>query len=88
MRRILPLLNLQGEDLFAADYDLISLPESGAQCEGDIVLPEGGQISVSVTFIPVKDERMRLVNIIASVLDITRFAKRGDEIHLYLDHQP
>ena len=76
--KILPLLNLQGEDLFSADYDLMALPESGAQCEGDIVLPEGGQISVSVTFIPVKDERMRLVNIIASVLDITRFREEEE----------
>ena len=76
--KVLPLLNLQGEDLFSADYDVMSLPESGAQCEGDIVLPDGGQISVSVTFIPVKDERKRLVNIIASVLDITRFREEEE----------
>ncbi len=76
--KILPLLNLQGEDLFSADYELMALPESGAQCEGDIVLPDGGQISVSVTFIPVKDERKRLVNIIANVLDITRFREEEE----------
>ena len=77
-KKILPLLNLQGEDLFSDDYEVIALPESGAQCEGDISLPDGGQISVSVTFIPVKDERKRLVNIIANVLDITRFREEEE----------
>ena len=76
--RILPLLNLQGEDLCGGDYDPLSLPEDGAQCEGDMVSPDGGQISVSVTFTPVKDERKRLVNIIANVLDITRFREEEE----------
>ncbi len=76
--KVLPLLNLQGEDLYGADYDVDSLPESGAQTEGDIVLPDGGQMSVSLTFIPVKDERMRLVNIIANVQDITRFREEEE----------
>lgn len=71
--KVLPLQNLHGEDVLAADFDAQSLPEDGAQCEGDIVLPEGGHISVSVTFIPIRDERNRLVNIIVNVLDITRF---------------
>ncbi len=76
--KVLPLLNLHGEDVGAADYDVRSLPEDGAQCEGDIVLPDGGHISVSVTFTPVKDEQKRLVNIIANVLDITRFREEEE----------
>ena len=76
--KVLPLLNLHGEDLCSADYDVESLPEDGARSEGDIVLPDGGQISVSVTFIPVKDERKRLLNIIANVLDITRFREEEE----------
>ena len=87
--KVLPLLNLHGEDLCSADYDVFSLPEDGAQCEGDINLPDGGHISVSVTFTPVKDEHERLETIIANVWDITRFSGRGgDEVHLHLDHQP
>ena len=76
--KVLPLLNLHGEDVGGADYDVRSLPEDGAQCEGDIVLPDGGNISVSVTFTPVKDEQKRLVNIIANVLDITRFREEEE----------
>ena len=76
--KVLPLLNLHGEDLCSADYDVFSLPEDGAQCEGDINLPDGGHISVSVTFTPVKDEHERLENIIANVLDITRFREEEE----------
>ena len=76
--KVLPLLNLHGEDLCSADYDVFSLPEDGAQCEGDINLPDGGHISVSVTFTPIKDEQDRLVNIIANVLDITRFREEEE----------
>jgi len=76
--KVLPLVNVQGEDVCSADYDVLSLPEEGAQCEGDIVGPDGGRISVSVTFTPVKDEENRLVNVIANVLDITRFREEEE----------
>ena len=76
--KVLPLLNLHGEDLCSSDYDVLTLPEDGAQCEGDIVLPDGQNISVSVTFTPVMDEQKRLVNIIANVLDITRFREEEE----------
>ena len=76
--KVLPLQNLHGENVCNADFDLSSLPEDGAQCEGDIVLPDGGHISVSVTFTPLRDEQNRLVNIIANVLDITRFREEEE----------
>ena len=76
--KVLPLVNVQGEDLCSADFDVHTLAEDGAQCEGDIVLPGGVRISVSVTFTPVKDEQNRLVNIIANVLDITRFREEEE----------
>ena len=76
--QVLPLLNATGEDLCSQEFDLLTLPEDGAQCEGDVVLPDGSHISVAVTFVPVKDEKSRLVNIIASVLDITRFREEEE----------
>ena len=76
--KVLPLQNLHGENVCNADFDISSLPEDGAQCEGDIVLPDGGHISVSVTFTPLRDEQNRLVNIIANVLDITRFREEEE----------
>ena len=76
--KVLPLQNLHGENVCNPDFDISSLPEDGAQCEGDIVLPDGGHISVSVTFTPLRDEQNRLVNIIANVLDITRFREEEE----------
>ncbi len=76
--KVLPLVNVQGEDVCSPNFDVLTLPKEGAQCEGDIVLPDGGRISVSVTFTPVKDEESRLVNIIANVLDITRFREEEE----------
>lgn len=76
--KVLPLLNVDGENVCSADFDTLSLPEDGIQCEGDIVVPGGDRISVSVTFTPLKDEQNRLVNIIANVLDITRFREEEE----------
>ncbi len=76
--KVLPLINLHGENVCNADFDILSLPEDGTQCEGDIVVPDGGHISVSVTFTPLRDEQNRLVNIIANVLDITRFREEEE----------
>ena len=76
--KVLPLQNLHGENVCNPDFDISSLPEDGAQCEGDIMLPDGGHISVSVTFTPLRDEQNRLVNIIANVLDITRFREEEE----------
>ncbi len=76
--KVLPLVNVHGEEVCSADFDVMTLPEEGTQCEGDMVSSDGGRVSVSVTFVPVKDEENRLVNIIANVVDITRFREEEE----------
>ena len=76
--KVLPLVNVHGEEVCSADFDVMTLPEEGAQCEGDMASSDGGRISVSVTFVPVKDEENRLVNVIANVVDITRFREEEE----------
>ena len=41
--------------------------------EGDLVRPDGTRISVGITYAPLFDREGRLVNIVGSVRDITRF---------------
>src|SRR5512136_1256735 len=41
--------------------------------EGDLVRPDGSRISVGITYAPLLDREGRLVNIVGSVRDITRF---------------
>ena len=76
--KVLPLVSdVHGEEVCSPDFDVMTLPE-GAQCEGDMASSDGGRISVSVTFVPVKDEENRLVNVIANVVDITRFREEEE----------
>lgn len=76
--RVLPLLNVDGENVCNADFDTHFLQEDGTHCEGDIAQPDGSHISVLVTFTPLKDDAGRLVNIIVDVLDITRFREEEE----------
>ena len=41
--------------------------------EGDIIRPDGSPVSVGITYAPLFDREGRLVNIVGSVRDITRF---------------
>jgi len=41
--------------------------------EGDLVRPDGSRVSVGITYAPLLDREGRLVNIVGSVRDITRF---------------
>ena len=47
--------------------------------EGDIIRPDGSPISVGITYAPLFDREGRLVNIVGSVRDITRF-READEL--------
>ena len=47
--------------------------------EGDLIRPDGSRASVGITYAPVLDREGRLVNIVGSVRDITRF-READEL--------
>src|SRR5512136_1393169 len=47
--------------------------------EGDLIRPDGSRVSVGITYAPVLDREGRLVNIIGSVRDISRF-READEL--------
>jgi len=50
------------------------IPEQGnLYVEGDITRPGGSRVTVGVTYVPLYDSDGHLINIIASVVDITRF---------------
>lgn len=70
---VLALDNVRGDDLLEFEDYLDTLTEGGLACEGEINRPDHKQIVVSVTYTPLFDEDKRLVNIIATIHDITRF---------------
>ena len=76
---VLPLENVVGEDLCLPDVELNMLGETGARCEGDLVRPGGSKVTLSITYTPLlDDETGKLVNIIVSLHDITRFREEED----------
>lgn len=76
---VLPLENVQGEDLCQPDYDFEQLSVSGARCEGDLLRPGGGRVTLSVTCTPlIDDDTGQLVNIIISLHDITQFRQEEE----------
>lgn len=76
--QILQLQNVIGDHLCSEDTDLKLDAGASLRCEGDLVRPGGGHISVAVTYTPLTDENDQLVNIIANVLDITRFREEEE----------
>ncbi len=75
---VLHLHNVIGDNL-CDDQDMPKLEaQGGLRCEGDLVRPGGGHITVAVTYTPLTDENNRLVNIIVNVLDITRFREEEE----------
>lgn len=75
---VLALENVQGDDFCQGDVDIGLLGESGLRCEGDLVRPGGGRVTVSAIFTPLYDEQARLMNVIVNVHDITRFREEEE----------
>ena len=70
---VLALQNAMGFDICSAE-EPSDLPREGTlYVEGDLIRPGGSRITVGVTYSPLYDEEGRLQNIIANVVDITRF---------------
>ncbi len=76
---VLPLENVVGDDLCQPAVDMGALGETGTRCEGDLVRPGGGRVTLSVTYTPLIDEETgELVNIIVSLHDITQFREEEE----------
>lgn len=76
--QVLALQNVQGDDICGTDFPVELSEGESRRCEGDLIRPGGGRVTVAVTYTPLFDERERLVNIIANVLDITRFREEEE----------
>jgi PAS domain S-box-containing protein len=69
----LDLQNCEGFDICSED-EPAALPKEGTlYVEGDLIRPGGARLTVGVTYSPLYDDEGRLQNIIANVVDITRF---------------
>ncbi|MCC6169821.1 MAG: GAF domain-containing protein [Caldilineaceae bacterium] len=75
---VLLLTNVMGEDLCQADTVDALAEGVSLRCEGDLVRPGGGRVTVSATYSPLYDEAGHLVNIIVNVHDITRFREEEE----------
>lgn len=76
---VLALDSVQGDDLCQPTPATHELPPNGLRCEGDLVRPGGGRITVSVTYTPLYAEGTGdLVNVIGNVHDITRFREEEE----------
>lgn len=76
---VLALDNVQGDDLCQDSDEDGLLSVGGVRCEGDLIRPGGGRITVSVTYTPLHDDETgRLVNIIVNIHDITRFREEEE----------
>ena len=65
---------VSGENLCGVDpRDVIFAAGQSLIAEGTLTRPGGSRIAVSITYSPLYDEEGRLANIIANVVDITRF---------------
>lgn len=75
---VLALDNVTGDDVCNAESLDLLLDGSSRRCEGDIIRPGGGRITVSVIYTPLFDEGRNLVNVIVNVHDITRFREEEE----------
>ena len=72
--QVLALEAVSGENLCGADAREVIFPGGKPlTAEGTLTRPGGSRIAVSITYSPLYDEEGRLANIIANVVDITRF---------------
>ena len=74
--QVLELQNVSGDDLCADSA--IAIPPQGLRCEGELVRQTGGNRAVTVTYTPLFDAQGRLSDIIANVIDITRFREQEE----------
>ncbi len=74
--QVLELQNRIGDDLCADSSTPI--PPAGLRCEGELVRTVGGTLAVTVTYTPLFDSQQRLTDIIANVIDITRFREEEE----------
>ena len=71
--QVLSLQNVMGFDICSAE-EPAELPQSGSlYVEGELIRSGGSRRTVGVTYSPLYDEEGQLQNIIANVVDITRF---------------
>lgn len=75
---VLSLDNVTGDDLCETEDYLDLLTDEGMVCEGEINRPGRKRVVVAITYTPLYDEQQRLVNIIATILDITRFREEEE----------
>ncbi|MFN8442503.1 MAG: ATP-binding protein [Caldilineaceae bacterium] len=75
---VLPLDNVQGTDLCQPDEALEFTNSEVRRCEGDLNRPGRKRVTLTITFTPLFDEANRLVNIIISAQDITRFREEEE----------
>ena len=76
--QILPLENIEGDDISDAE-DLDTLfAAGGVRCEGELNRPGGGSIALAVTYTPLLNDSDELVNIIVNVYDITQFREEEE----------
>ena len=72
--QVFTLATVSGENLCGADAREVIFPGGKPlTAEGTLTRPGGSRIAVSITYSPLYDEEGRLANIIANVVDITRF---------------
>ncbi len=75
---VLPLENIQGDDIsVVGNLDEI-FAEEGLRCEGELNRPGGGRVSLAITYTPLYDNEGRPVNIIVNVYDITQFREEEE----------
>ena len=74
--QVLELQNVIGDDLCANSG--VEIPPQGMRCEGELVRQSGGNLTVTVTYTPLFDPQGRLTDIIANVIDITRFREEEE----------
>jgi len=70
---VLRLRDTVGFDICAAESAVQPVGDSTFYAEGDLVRPDGTRRTVGVTYSPLLDDEGSLQNIIANVVDITRF---------------
>jgi PAS domain S-box-containing protein len=72
--QVLALEEVEGNDLCSAAGGETAFSEGKPLvADGVLVRPGGSRVSVSITYSPLYDEEGRLTNVIANIVDVTRF---------------
>lgn len=74
--QVLELTSVTGDNL-CGEWEQ-PIPPSGLRCEGDLAQPSGSSRAVAITYTPLFDDEDQLTNIIANVVDITRFREEEE----------